>query len=296
DGPRNEEEEILVKKCREEVESNITWNCQIVKNYADKNRGIYDRIGQGAKWVFTMEEKAIFLEDDNLPEITFFEYCKELLVKYENDERIMWVNGTNYLTEFIPEDNSSYMFTKHLLPCGWASWSEKFSKYYDGELSMFDNYYKKQLKYTYENKSLFKQQFQSIASTKYKMEHNKQASWDFQMAFSLRINGMYGISPSKNLIKNIGVDIYSEHGGNSFNSEMTRRFCGMESKPIQFPLKHPKIVLADHTYEMKIGKIILWPLRGRIMLKIGNVLKKILKINKYDSLSTILKERKSKRI
>lgn len=294
DGPRNEEEAILVEKCREKVESNITWDCQIIKNYAKKNKGIYNRIGLGAKWVFSQEKKAIFLEDDNLPEETFFQYCEELLSKYEYDERVLWINGTNYLTEFIPENGASYMFTSHLLPCGWASWSKKFIKYYDGDLSLFsDTYYQKQLLYTYENKSLYRQQFHSIASTKYKMEHGKPISWDFQMAFSIRINGLYGISPYRNQIKNIGVDNYSEHGGNSFKNEMTRRFCGMESRPLQFPLKHPKTVLIDYIYETKIGKIILWPLQTRICLKMGYIIKGIFRVDKYDSLTTIIRKFKT---
>lgn len=61
-------------------------------------------------------------------------------------------------------------------------------------------------------KLLFKQQKYSIYSTKRKIELNYPVSWDFQMCFSLRSNDMYGISPSKNQIKNIGVDQDSTHG------------------------------------------------------------------------------------
>ena len=75
DQGRNEEERVAVERCRKKVESAIDWNCEIIRNYADENRGVYQNIGEGAKWVLRREKWAIFLEDDNLPELTFIECC-----------------------------------------------------------------------------------------------------------------------------------------------------------------------------------------------------------------------------
>lgn len=72
------------------------------------------------------------------------------------------------------------------------------------------------------------------------------------MDFALKYYDLYGISPAKNQIKNIGVDEISEHGGTSTMNEMTRRFCTMPSYPLEFPLKHPKEVRIDEVYEKKI--------------------------------------------
>ena len=97
DQGRNEKEIKQVAETREAVEKAIDWDCEVIKNYANKNRGVYGNIALGAKWVFEREKWAIFLEDDNLPEETFFPYCEELLKRYENDNRILWICGTNYL-------------------------------------------------------------------------------------------------------------------------------------------------------------------------------------------------------
>lgn len=286
DGGRSEEEWKIVKKCRESVEKKIDWECDVVRNYADVNRGVYESIGKGAMWVLSHEDMAIFLEDDNLPEITFFEYCKQMLQKYKNDNRILWVCGTNYLEEYYPVDNSSYMFTKHLLPCGWASWSEKFLSMYDGDLNgleeegILDN-----LKYSYENKALYRQQLYNFKGTYEKIRSAKMVSWDHQMCFSLRCNNVLGISPCRNQIKNIGVDSRSTHGGTSLNKVMTKRFCGMESKQLSLPLKHPKHVMVDSTYEKLICKIITQPLHRRIIYRIVRAIKPIFGFGKYDSVS-----------
>lgn len=289
---RNQEEEKLVRECRINVEKNIDWDCEVIKNYAEKNRGVFANIGLGALWVFSMESVAIFLEDDNLPELSFFQYCKELLEKYNNDNRILWICGTNYLEKYEPEDGASYMFTKHLLPCGWASWANKFTKYYDANLDLFSNAeLVKRVRYEYDSKKLYSQQMECVRQEyERKLRGEKYVSWDYHMAYSIRVNNLYGICPKCNQIKNIGVDSYSEHGGISFDNVMTKRFCGMESVSLEFPLVHPKTLLVDRSYEKKIGNIILYPFSLRIRVRMSLLVKNILGISKDKSIKETIKK------
>ncbi len=293
DEGRNENEKKIVEDVRRAVEKALNWECIIIKNYANQNRGVHANIGLGAKWVFEQEEKAIFLEDDNLPEVTFFQYCQEMLKRYENDNRILWVCGTNYLGEYKTNSGVSYMFTRHLLPCGWASWSKKFNIFYDDTLSLADDpYIMSNIQNSYQDRKLYLQQCESIWSEKYRKDRgNRFGSWDYHMLLSIRANEMLGISPIKNQIKNIGVDENSIHGGSSMSNIMTRRFCGMESYPLDFPLIHPKTVLIDKDYEKKISAIILYPFRYRVSMKITKILKKILGISKYQKLKDGLKDK-----
>ena len=277
DEGRNDEERKKVREARIAVEKAIDWECKVIRNYASNNRGVYGNIALGAKWIFQKEPWAIFLEDDNLPETTFFPYCEELLKMYEDDTRILWICGTNYLGKYVPEDGSSYMFTKHMLPCGWASWSSKFLKYYDGEVKAFqDNYVRKRFLLDFPSKAMRDVYETPLLRYEREMAQGKQPySWDYQMCFSVRTNSMYGISPVNNQIKNIGVDEDSEHGGNTMSKVMTRRFCGMESYPLQLPLRHPKCVMTDIEYEKKIDKLVTPPLRNRIRHFIAKNLKKM---------------------
>lgn len=286
DGGRTPEEQIEVEKCRIAVEKYIDWDCEIVRNYAVTNRGVYENIGKGARWVFEREKSAIFLEDDNLPEVTFFRYCEEMLDRYAKDTRILWVCGTNYLEKYEPEDGSSYVFSQHLMPCGWASWNDKFLKMYDGDMVHFeDRGMQKKLKYAYECKALYRQQLYAMAGTLDKLKNHKSVSWDHQMCFSLRANSVYGIAPKYNQIKNIGVDERSTHGGVSMRKVMTRRFCGIESYPMEFPLTHPENVVKDAEFERRTKNIILMPLSRRIMIGIVRMIKPIFGFGKYDSVS-----------
>lgn len=281
DQGRTEDERKRVGECRDAVEKAIDWDCEVIKDYANKNRGVFQNIGLGALRVFQSEDKAIFLEDDNLPEVSFFKYCEEMLERYQDNDRILWVCGTNYLGKYKDDSEESYMFTQQLLPCGWASWSHKFQKYYDAYFSNYTPVVIDRIRANSNNTELLEQQFDSINRERSSFKKYKTfRSWDFQMIFSIYSNDLLGISPNCNQIKNIGVDQYSEHGGSSFENVMTKRFCGMDSFELEFPLKHPNTILINQDYEKKIAKTILYPFSWRFKNNIKKILVTLLKYDK----------------
>lgn len=264
DEGRSDAERCEVAKTREAVEAAITWNCVVVKDYATENKGVYDRIGLGALRVFEKEKWAIFLEDDNLPEVSFFYYCRELLEKYEHDQRVLWICGTNYLEKCSFESGADYGFTRHMLPCGWASWSEKFSKYYDKNFGAYNQESKRAIRSSYSSGRLYKQDVRNwdMEISNYRKK-GKYLSWDYHMGFSLRVHGLYGVFPRNNQIRNIGVDAVSEHGGTTFDNVMTQRLCGMDSAALNSPLIHPDVVECDNRIERELSRIITVPISIR---------------------------------
>ena len=292
DGPRNTSENSLVLSTRSKALELIDWDCEVIENYVNENHGVYDRIGKGANWVFEREDRAIFLEDDNLPESTFFKYCDTLLDQYEDNPKIAWICGTNYLEDSSYIGEESYYYTRHLLPCGWASWSKKFRSYYDGELETLNNYSVQRMSETYIDKRLFKQELHYIYLTKFLLNNSpKSASWDRQMIFSIRSKLLYGIAPKYNQIKNIGADELSTHGGTNLKKEMTFRFCERSTFPLQFPLTSPTEIKINKVFERKIGSIILQPFNTRILFFIGRIIKIFLRLPKHQSLTYYFKRK-----
>ena len=290
DEGRNEKEIEQAHECRKTVESLINWDCEVVKNYAEENRGVYRNIGEGAKWVFEREEKAIFLEDDNLPETSFFRYADEMLEKYETAPEVLWICGTNYVTDMNGKE--SYAFTQHLLPCGWASWSTKFLKYYDGELSTFgDEAHKRKFYSSYSNRWLAQWQYQSVRNEVERHERTGRfISWDYQMLWSVRSNGLCGVVPLRNQITNIGVDEFSIHGGNSKNNIMTDRFCEVPSKQLDFPLVHPNEIAINKSVEHQLADIICPPHSTVLKSLLSSKMKRLMKQDTAKSWKQILKE------
>lgn len=293
DGPRTASEREAIELTRELAESLIDWECEIVRRYAPTNIGVYRNIGEGARWVLSMEERAIFLEDDSLPEITFFQYCDTLLDRYAQNDSVLWICGTNYMSDSSHIGDSSYYYTRLLLPCGWASWSKKFLRHYDGELSSLSENTVRMMEHTYIDRRLFFQERQTIKQTRFNfLRDPRLVSWDRQMAYSVRATGMYGIAPVRNQIRNIGVDEHSIHGGTSMEREMTRRFCEVPTSPLTFPLAAPPRLEVNRDFEAATERILLYPLSGRFRRYVGRAVKRLLGIDPDDSISLLLKSRK----
>lgn len=265
DGPRNANEAIIIHNLRKKIMDAVTWKCNVIPIFRETNVGVYENIVGGAKEVFSKEKWAIFLEDDNLPDPTFFYFCKDMLSKYNNNDKIFWICGTNYLGKNKTKYTYDYYFTYELLPCGWASWSNKFLKYYDDDFILAQNkIVRKIVKKTYFHKALYRQQMRSIKTEIYRHAHKrKYNSWDFQLIFTLRANGFYGICPKDNLINNFGVDEASTHIIPKKTHSNVSRFCNIPSYPLPGPYRGPATISIYPPFEKQVESIILAPLRIR---------------------------------
>jgi hypothetical protein len=98
DGPRPERPGEA-EKCAaaRAIAERIDWPCDVLKNYSDVNLGCARRVSSGMIWIFEQVNEAIILEDDTLPDPTFFRFCEEMLEKYRDDERVMHISGDNWL-------------------------------------------------------------------------------------------------------------------------------------------------------------------------------------------------------
>jgi hypothetical protein len=129
DGPR-ENSPGEAERCAavRSIIDNVDWDCEVLTNYSDVNLGCKRRIASGLDWVFDTVEEAIILEDDCLPDPTFFRFCDELLEKYRDDERITMISGDNFQFDRKKTD-SSYYFSRDPHIWRWASWRHVWKNY-----------------------------------------------------------------------------------------------------------------------------------------------------------------------
>src|SRR5258708_3549575 len=131
DGPRPDKPEDL-ETCREtrEIIKDIDWPCEVQTLFRDKNLGCGVAVSGAITWFFQNVEQGIILEDDCLPDPSFFPFCTELLERYKDDERILLISGN-----FLQQKNKKFMvkasYYGTLIPhlWGWASWRRAWAKY-----------------------------------------------------------------------------------------------------------------------------------------------------------------------
>lgn len=257
DGPRigREEDIVNIEKCRAIVE-NIDWNCEVHRLYQEKNYGC-DPSGYIAQtWAFSQTDKCIVVEDDDVPAVSFFSFCKELLDKYENDQRVMLITGLNVdeITEYCPYD---YFFTSTTFTVGcWASWSRVINMW-DNEYKILDEEYELKLVNEKIKRNSFANDFMDSC-----INHKKSEIPHFEtiMILSQYLNSGLTIIPKKNMVLNIGLTGDATHTQGELDTlpKGYRKLFMLNTFEIQEELKHPKYVIEDYTYKDRSYEIYGW--------------------------------------
>jgi len=232
DGSRDNRigESELVSETRQIFDS-IDWECQIFKRYRDNNWGCGQSVADGITWFFEIEEMGIILEDDCVPSFSFFNFSKELLIRYKDDSRIMHISGSRY-NEERQRNNDSYLFSRYAHISGWATWRRAW-KLFDLNINDWDICKKETwLCDMFPNKTEQKfwyRRFQSI----YEAGEKKHA-WGYQWQYCVNKNNSLCITPKVNLISNIGIEGVHTIAAQPFNNRKVDDNFVIISHPIFF--------------------------------------------------------------
>ncbi|MFA7193550.1 MAG: hypothetical protein WC087_01390 [Candidatus Paceibacterota bacterium] len=200
DGPRinNDNDRLRCGEVRSIVK-NIDWDCEVKTLFREENLGCKLAISSAITWFFDNVEMGIILEDDCLPNKSFFSFCSKLLLRYKNDNQVMMISGTHHLKNL--EIHDDYFFSNHFQIWGWATWKRAWDLY-DIEMKewpilikegSFEDVYKDRKIYQY-----YKDSFNHAY-------HNLVNTWDIQWNYTCVLNKGLSITPKHNLVTNIGV-------------------------------------------------------------------------------------------
>lgn len=231
DGPRLEKEGESERT--DEVRNifkNIDWPCEVQTLFRDKNLGCGKAVSEGITWFFKQEEEGIILEDDCLPDISFFRFCSELLVRYKDEEKVMSISGSNLLNYPWKVNGQSYFWGLGGI-WGWATWRRAWDKYDYTMKGWGDQFVKKRLEQAIHSEEWFRFYYPMFEAC----FNGTLDTWDIQWLYTTLVNEGLSINPEVNLVKNIGFGIEATHTTN------LNKFIETQiAESILFPLKHPK--------------------------------------------------------
>lgn len=266
DGPRADRpgEENIVAATREIIKQ-VDWECEVLTNYSEFNLGCKRRVSSGIDWVFEQVEEAIILEDDCLPDPSFFRFCQDLLERYRYDRRIGLISGDNFQFGNRRNDDS-YYFSKYTHIWGWASWRDRWSGSYDVSLEKWplarDEGWLADMLVDKSEASYWRGIFERV----YRGEID---TWDYQWVFANWAEGWMSVTPSVNLISNIGF------GGDATHTQQSSIFADMNVEEIHFPLKHPQFMVRNTVADLYTYKVMFSrPIWKRVASKIRSYLLK----------------------
>ena len=183
----------------------------------------------GIDWFFSQVEMGIVMEDDCLPHPDFFGYCKELLLKYKDDDKVRFINSTLYDNRWQCE--ASYDFSRYMVTGAWAGWKRTWQGF-DLDLKNLDaKVFRKHVLRLTENKGEANWWFSIVKEIQ--QDSRKKSYWDYQMQIHLFADSSMTIHPQRNLVSNIGFDGEGTHTLNNDDKRGDRA-----AYPI-LPLNHP---------------------------------------------------------
>ena len=234
DGPRSthEEDQDRVAEVVAYVLEHIDWKCDVTTLIRKENLGCKRAVSEAIDWFFSHESDGIILEDDCLPDPTFFRFCEELLEYYRGDTRVGMISGDNFQFGQRHGD-ASYYFSRIAHIWGWATWAHAW-KAYDREMAVWPNFSKGKwlngLVSSRDERRYWENIFNLVAS-------GKIDTWDYQWVLSCLTNGMLVIMPNVNLVSNIGF------GSSATHTTDSGVYDNAEVGQMTFPLMHPAVIL-----------------------------------------------------
>ena len=232
DGPRegrNEDRELVAHV--KDIVRQVDWQCSVTEDFADTNLGLKQRISSGLTGVFATHEAAVILEDDCVPDLSFFRYAEELLAMYADEPRIGLIGGTSRLRA-KRASNYSYDFSDDARIWGWATWARTWNGFIaSGDLdATWDTETKDRMVRSFPQGP----RRRAIASMMKKA--NELDSWALPFAIHCRSQQYLSVVPEVNLVENVGFGARSTH--TTFEDYVSE----VKASPLPFPLRHPGVV------------------------------------------------------
>lgn len=267
DGPRaNHPTDTARCESVRQIVSEIDWDCEVHSNFRSDNLGCKLGVSSGIDWFFNLESEGIILEDDVLPQPTFFDFCDEMLNRCRDDPRVFAVSGCNLISSEY-EANYSYFYSRYCHVWGWATWRRAWSKY---DVTM--NTYPRWLEAgqlashcdTWGARAFWRRIFDSV--------HRGQIdTWDYQWLYCCWKNGGLSIIPANNLTSNLGFDETATHTAGRIPDYV------LKSSPqdLKFPLCHPPTLSREIRADRKIDKSVFGL---RLSSRMKNVLRWLLRL------------------
>lgn len=280
DGARegNEKDKEAMEACRRiACDENIDWECDVHRHYCERNQGCDPSGYLSQRWAFSLADKVAVIEDDVVVAPTFLPFCKEMLDRYEHDERITMVAGFN-TDEVTPDVPYDYFFTSAFSIWGWASWRRVVNKW-DGTYSfMHDDFNRRQLTSLVKTRG-YRSDFMRMCT-----DHAAAGKPFFESVFwsSMLMNNGLAIMPTRNMVSNVGATAESTHyAALQTMPRGLRRIFTMGRHDVTFPLKHPLYVMEYTPYKEHFYRTNAWGYPGVKILrsleelwlniKVGNV-------------------------
>jgi hypothetical protein len=236
DGPRQSQvNDIGNCAATRKIIEQIDWHCDLKTLFREENLGCGPGVSSAITWFFENVEAGIILEDDCLPNLSFFPYCEALLIKYRSEDVVKFIGGNNFQNG-IKRGHASYYFSHYPTSWGWATWRRSWTLF-NADISDSTLKIKQGHLDLVFNSSMEKNHW---LKSLHKANNERKSVWDFQFYYAIWLSKGLCVTPNQNLVVNLG---FFDQGTHYFLKDSTK--TSVRSESIDFPLVHPYAMNVD---------------------------------------------------
>ena len=243
----------LIKLNSDVKELKKDFNSEIIltTHYFESNLGPWNAYNECLQIVFEKEDRLIYLEDDKLPSLSFFDFCDQLLDKYKDDYRISLITGLNKYGTYPLDYPYDYFFSYLNHHEGHAMWKRSYQLFSDYKIIYTNEYYHSLYRDFFANDKENRLRMRQLSSF---VNHGKYRGAPPSMEFfnygPLQfLSNSIVIVPTRNLIKEVGATEYTVHGDEmKLMTKRQQRLFFRETYEIEKEIKHPPYIVSDKKY------------------------------------------------
>jgi len=264
DGPRADRPGEAERCARvRQIATTVDWPCRVDTHFAAENLGCRRRVSSGLDWVFEQVDRAIILEDDCVPEPSFFEYCQTLLDRYADDTRVMHVAGSCFLPE-LARRPESYVVSRFPFIWGWATWRRAW-QHFDVEMSHWPEFLASgSLNRLFPDPADAAIWERNLAAT----FRGEVDTWDAQWVLAFWLAGGLSLVSTRNLISNQGFGHDATHTVGWSPQAALPTLAQTE------PIVHPTTLIVDPMLDARFQQSVFRPRRSmfeRVRRQLGRL-------------------------
>lgn len=252
DGPREgRPEDVPLREGVIEVARSVDWAPEVHLKVEEENLGCGPAIDGAVGWALSKRDDIIVIEDDFLPDPSFFEFCDELLERYRDDTRVMQIGAANWGASPDRFLGYSYAFTSFAPIWGWATWRRAWALN-DFHLESWPRFKSSGLG----EGIAVERRFRKVLLRDFEKVRTGGGTWDHQWQYSILRHHGLNVVPSRNLVVHLG---YRPDATQAPEHDQVLGTLPLDS--LEFPLVHPPEVARNPLVESVFGKI-YWQKRG----------------------------------
>jgi hypothetical protein len=214
------------------------------------NTGCEVAVSGAISWFFENNTQGIVLEEDCVPDESFFRFCEELLEIYADHPQVGAITGNNFQRGRL-RGPASYYFSRYPHCWGWATWRRAWHLYDREACAAWHRDSWAALPPTRTDERAY------WAGIRRMTIDAQQDSWANRWMHSLWRKGLLTATPQLNLVDNIGI------GGGATHTR-SRHLAPAAAEQMRFPLVHPQGVHCDTGADRHVAsthfRVGRWPL------------------------------------